>query len=51
VMSRELVNCVAEPVVGSTSYGISVHVQRKSIGNPIQDSAFVIVILIGINLM
>jgi hypothetical protein len=49
-MCSELVNYVAESVVANTSYGILVHVQRKSRGNLVQDSAFIIEILNGINM-
>jgi hypothetical protein len=50
VMSSELVNYVGESVVNIT-YVISVHVHRKCIGNVIQDSAFMIEILTGINVV
>jgi hypothetical protein len=50
IMCSELVNYVAESVVANTSYGILVHVRRKSRGNLIQDSAFIIEILNGINM-
>jgi hypothetical protein len=42
---------VGESVAANTSYGISVGVQRKSIGSLIQDSTFMIKILTGINLL
>jgi hypothetical protein len=50
-MSSALVYCVGESVVANTSNGISMHVKRKSTGNLIQDSAFMIEILTGILLM
>jgi hypothetical protein len=50
-MSSALVYCVGESVVANTSNGISMHVQRKSTGNLIQDSAFMIEILTGIKFM
>jgi hypothetical protein len=49
IMISELVNDVAESLV-DTNLGISVHVQRKCTGNVIQDSAFMIEILTGIQL-
>jgi hypothetical protein len=51
IIISELVNCVGEAVVTDTSYGISVHIQRKCAGNLIQDNAFMIEILTGINLL
>jgi hypothetical protein len=50
-MISELVNYVGESPVADRSYGISVHVVRKSRGNIIQDNAFMIKILTGINLV
>jgi hypothetical protein len=49
IMIVELVNDVAESLV-DTNLGISVHVQRKCTGNLIQDIAFMIEILTGIDL-
>jgi hypothetical protein len=49
IMIIELVNDVAESLV-DTNLGISVRVQRKCTGNLIQDSAFMIEILTGIDL-
>jgi hypothetical protein len=51
IMSSELVDCMGESFVANTSYGISEHVQRKGIGILIEDSAFMVEILAGINLM
>jgi hypothetical protein len=51
IMISELVNYIGESVVTDTSYGISVHVQRKCTGNLIRDSASVIEILTGITLV
>jgi hypothetical protein len=44
IMNSELVIYVGESVVGNTSYGIAGHVQRKSTGNLIRYSAFMIAI-------
>jgi hypothetical protein len=33
IMNSELVNYVGESVIANTSYGISVHVQRKTRGD------------------
>jgi hypothetical protein len=50
-MSSEWANYVGQSVIANTSYGISVHAQWKNTGNLIQDSAFMIEILTGINLI
>jgi hypothetical protein len=49
IKNSELVLYVGESVVANTSYGISMHVQRKSIEILIQDSVFMIEI--GMNLL
>jgi hypothetical protein len=51
MMCSEMVNYVGESVVDNTSYGILVRVQRKTIGHVVQDSASMIEILTGINLI
>jgi hypothetical protein len=42
--------CIVAESVVDTNYRISGHVQRKCMGNLIQDSAFMIEILTGIDL-
>jgi hypothetical protein len=44
----ELVNDVGETVTTGTSYGSSMHLQRKCTGNLIDDCALMIEILSGI---
>jgi hypothetical protein len=41
-MFNELVNYVGEPIVANTSYGNSVHLQRRNTENQIQNSNFMI---------
>jgi hypothetical protein len=50
-MSSELVNYFGERVIAKTSYGILSYVQRKGVKDIIQDSAFMIESLTGINLI
>jgi TPP-dependent pyruvate/acetoin dehydrogenase alpha subunit len=51
IVSSDLVNYVGESIVANERYGISVHVQRKSSRNLIQDNAVMIEILTGMNLI
>jgi hypothetical protein len=51
MMCSEMVIYVGESVVDNTSYKILVRVQRKTIGHLVQDSACMIEILTGINLI
>jgi hypothetical protein len=50
-MSSELINYFGERVIVKTSYGILLYVQRKGVEDIIQDTAFMIEILTGINLI